>query len=90
MYQAKRDVLFNGLKDIGYDVRCPEGTFFMFPKSPLPNDLDFIEVLRRHRVLVSPGTGFEFSGYFRLSFAVDDRIIENSLPAFKEAFREVQ
>ncbi len=90
LYQAKRDVLFNGLKDIGYDVRCPEGTFFMFPKSPIPNDLDFIEVLRRHRVLVSPGTGFEFPGYFRLSFAVDDRIIENSLPAFKEAFREVQ
>lgn len=90
VYQQKRDTLCRGLRDAGYDVHCPEGTFFMFPKSPLPDDRAFVDVLRRHRVLVTPGAGFEFPGYFRLSFAVDDVIIRNSLPAFAEAIREVQ
>ncbi len=90
VYQAKRDRLFQGLTDIGYDVHRPEGTFFMFPKSPLQDDRAFVDVLRRHRVLVTPGAGFEFPGYFRLSFAVDDVIIENSLPAFAEALRETK
>lgn len=90
VYQAKRDVLHQGLRDIGYDVRRPEGTFFMFPKSPLADDRAFVDVLRRHRVLVTPGAGFDFPGYFRLSFAVDDAIIQNSLPAFAEAFKETQ
>lgn len=90
VYQAKRDVLYGGLRDIGYDVRRPEGTFFMFPRSPLADDRAFVDVLRRHRVLVTPGAGFDFPGFFRLSFAVDDVIIRNCLPAFAEAFREVQ
>lgn len=90
VYQRKRDILYNGLSGMGYDVVKPEGTFFMFPRSPLSDDQEFVKVLRRHLVLVTPGSGFEFPGYFRISFAVDDDVIERSLPAFRLAIEEVR
>jgi len=89
VYQAKRDMLYGALKDMGYDVLKPEGTFYMFPRSPLPDDLDFIKVLQDRLVLVSPGSGFECPGFFRISFCVDDRVIERSLPRFEDAMKSV-
>lgn len=88
VYQAKRDLLFNGLTDIGYDVPKPEGTFFMFPKSPIPDDPAFIMMLKEELVLATPGSGFNAPGNFRLSFAVPDKTIVNALPGFERAFRK--
>jgi len=87
VYQHKRDILFDALTDMGYDIVKPEGTFYMFPRSPLPDDLDFIRLLQDRLVLVSPGTGFDCKGYFRISFCVDDKVIERSLPRFEEALK---
>lgn len=89
VYQAKRDILYGALKDMGYHVVKPEGTFYMFPRSPLPDDLDFIKVLQDRLVLVSPGTGFECPGFFRISFCVDDSVIERSLSRFEDALKSV-
>lgn len=88
VYQAKRDRLFQALSEIGYQVRQPEGTFFMFPRSPVTDDLAFLQILARHRVLVTPGTGFAFPGHFRISFAVPDPVIERSFEGFQAAFQE--
>lgn len=90
IYQRKRDRLYQALTAMGYDIVKPEGTFFMFPKSPLPDDTKWLEVLAAERVLVTPGTGFAFPGYFRISFAVDDAVIERSLPGFERALKSLR
>jgi aspartate aminotransferase len=90
IYQRKRDRLFEVLTGMGYEIIKPEGTFFMFPKSPIPDDPKWVEVLARERVLVTPGTGFAFPGYFRISFAVDDTVIEGSFPGFERALKSVR
>jgi aspartate aminotransferase len=90
VYQRKRDRLYSALTAMGYDIVKPEGTFFMFPTSPLPDDTKWLEVLAAERVLVTPGTGFAFPGYFRISFAVDDAVIERSLPGFERALKSVR
>lgn len=89
-YQSNRDLLYDGLVGIGYQVVKPEGAFFLFPRSPLDDDRAFVECLARHRILAVPGTGFARSGYFRLSYAVAPEVIKAALPGFAQAFAECQ
>ena len=85
-YQERRDLMCQGLSAIGYDAPKPEGTFYLFPRSPIPDDVAFIRLLLEEGVLAVPGAGFGRSGYFRLSLTVPRDTIERSLPAFGRAF----
>ncbi len=85
-YQSKRDYLYRELTDIGYDVVKPQGAFYMFPKSPIEDDVEFVAELQKHNVLVVPGRGFGMPGYFRISFCVTDATLSGSIPGFREAF----
>ena len=84
-YQAKRDFLYGQLTEMGYSVVKPQGAFYMFPKSPIDDDVAFTEELQRHNVLVVPGMGFGLPGHFRISYCVDDRTLEGSLAGFRAA-----
>ena len=84
-YQKKRDFLYKHLVEMGYSVVKPQGAFYMFPKSPLEDEVAFVEALRQWNVLTVPGRGFGTPGYFRLSYCVDDRTLEGSLSGLKKA-----
>jgi len=81
-YQRKRDFLHNHLNEMGYSVMKPQGAFYMFPKSPLEDDVALVRELQSWRVLTVPGSGFGTPGYFRISYCVDDRTLEGSLSGF--------
>jgi len=87
-YQKKRDFLYSHLIDMGYSVVKPQGAFYMFPKSPVEDDVAFVEELRQWNVLTVPGRGFGSPGYFRVSYCVEDRTLEGSLAGFKKAARK--
>ncbi len=89
-YQTKRDFLYRELTGMGYSVVKPQGAFYMFPKSPLEDELAFGDLLRDSNVLVVPGRGFGLPGYFRLSYCVADRDIQGALPGFKAAIDRVR
>ena len=84
IYQKKRDHLYQGLVDAGFKVAKPQGAFYLFPHSPLPDDVEFVRELQHYKILAVPGSGFSGPGHFRLSYCVDDDTIERSLPLFKE------
>jgi len=84
-YQRKRDLLYNALVEMGYSVVKPQGAFYIFPASPVEDDEAFVRELQKHKVLVVPGKGFGAPGYFRISYCVDDWVIEGSLRGFREA-----
>lgn len=86
IYQRKRDIIVPGLKEIGYEVVDPEGAFYIFPKTPIDDDVAFTRKLLERNILVVPGSGFGRAGHFRLSYCVDDAFLEGSLPGFAEAF----
>ncbi len=90
VYQAKRDLMYNGLSEIGYKIPKPEGTFFMFPESPIPDDPAFVMMLKDELVLVTPGSGFAAPGFFRVSFACPDHVIRGAMPGFKRAFERAK
>jgi len=86
--QRRRDTLVSTLRDQGYDVVEPQGTFYVLVHSPIEDDRRFAEVLRTHDVFVLPGAMFEMPGWFRLSVTANDDMVERSLPEFAKAIAE--
>jgi aspartate aminotransferase len=85
IYQEKRDLMCDGLARIGYDVRRPQGAFYIFLKTPIPDDIEFVRSLQDEGVLAVPGSGFGRGGYLRLSLTVPRETIVRSLPSFERA-----
>ena len=88
-YAKKRKLLCEGLADCGYEFIIPSGAFYLFPKTPIPDDVKFITELQKERILTVPGSGFGGPGHFRIAFCVDDKTIINSMPGFKRAIERI-
>ena len=84
-YQRKRDYLYNSLTDLGYSVIKPQGAFYLFPKSPLDDDVSFVDALQEWNVLTVPGKGFGTPGHFRISYCVEDWVLEGAVQGFAQA-----
>jgi aspartate aminotransferase len=90
LYKRKRDMLCEGLEGLGYELIKPSGTFYLFPRSPIADDVEFVQALKAERVLVVPGSGFRGPGHFRIAFCVDDAVIRNAMGGFEKAIRKFQ
>jgi aspartate aminotransferase len=90
IYHQRQLLAYKELTNIGYKVIKPEGTFYIFPKSPIYNDLTFVDMLRKKLILAVPGTGFGRQGYFRLSLCLSEEKIKSSLRGFAEAFSQAR
>lgn len=88
-YQEKRDLLYNHLTSLGFEMVKPQGAFYLFPKSPLPDDVEFVKLAQKYNILIVPGAGFGQPGYFRIAYCFDRQMILNSLPAFTALAGEV-
>lgn len=88
--QRRRDRIVDALGEMGYDVVTPEGTFYVLVRSPLPDEVAFVERLAQENVFVMPGKLFELAGWFRISLTANDGMIDRALPAFAKALAEVR
>lgn len=85
----RRDILIPALREMGLETTSPEGTFYSMVRSPIPSDQEFGRLLRRHGVLVLPGTVVEVPGWFRISLTANDEMVERGVEGFKRALDEV-
>lgn len=88
LYQKKRDLLCDGLGAFGYEFIKPGGAFYLFPKTPIEDDVAFVSDLQEENILTVPGSGFGGPGHIRIAYCVSDEIIERSLPGFKRAIKK--
>jgi aspartate aminotransferase len=84
--QKKRDRMVTALRDAGYEVHEPEGTFYLLPKCPGEED-EFIDRLADQEVYVLPGKLIDLPGTFRISLTANDEMIDRALPVFTAAGR---
>ena len=84
IYETNRNLLYNGLREIGFDVVKPDGTFYIFPKTLEEDDVAFCERAKQFNILIVPGSGFGCPGHARISYCVPTERIERSLEAFKK------
>ena len=81
-YQRNRDVLCEALTEAGFQLVKPEGAFYLFPRSPIEDDVAFCREMQEHLVLVVPGSGFGLAGHFRMAYCVAPKVVDGALPAF--------
>lgn len=87
-YAGKRKLLCDGLANLGYEFVKPPGAFYLFPRSPIADDVKFVQALTEELILVVPGTGFGGPGHFRIAFCVDNATITNAMPGFERAIKK--
>lgn len=88
--QRRRDRIASALGDQGYELTVPEGTFYILVRSPLADDMAFVELLNRHNNYVLPGAMFEMPGFFRISVTASDEMVERGIPGFAAAIDEAR
>jgi aspartate aminotransferase len=89
-YREKRDLMYEGLRRIGYECVKPQGAFYVFPRSPIEDDVAFVRMLAEESVLTVPGSGFGMPGHIRISLTVDRDTVVRALPGFERAFRRAR
>ncbi len=81
-YKNNRDTLYEIIKGAKFDFKKPEGAFYFFIKSPVPDDVEFVRTANKHKILLVPGSGFGRKGYFRVAYCVSPDTIKNSEAAW--------
>ncbi|NVM20447.1 MAG: pyridoxal phosphate-dependent aminotransferase [Desulfobacterales bacterium] len=87
IYEKKREILCAGLSECGYEFIKPKGAFYLFPKTPVADDVAFVRALQEELILTVPGSGFGAPGYFRIAFCVDDETIKRAMPGFERVLK---
>jgi aspartate aminotransferase len=90
VYERRREKFCLLLKNAGYSFIPPKGAFYIFPQSPIADDVAFCSVLQEEKILAVPGKGFGLGGYFRLAFCTDEKVIERSAAAFAAAIMKAE
>jgi aspartate aminotransferase len=89
-YREKRDLMYAGLTKIGYRCVKPQGAFYVFPRTPIEDDVAFVRMLADEGVLTVPGSGFGMPGHIRISLTVERETVVRGLPGFERAFRKAR
>src|SRR5438093_1455511 len=89
-YRDKRDLMYEGLTRIGYQCVKPQGAFYVFPRTPIDDDVAFVRLLAEEGVLTVPGSGFGMPGHIRISLTVERETVVRALPGFERAFRKAR
>ncbi len=84
IYQAKRDNLKRIFDDAGFEYAEPQGTFYFWLKSPVADEREVVDALKKELILTVPGRGFAGPGWFRVSYCVDDAVIKRSAEGFRK------
>lgn len=89
IYERRREIFCAILSKAGFEFTPPKGAFYIFPKTPIADDVEFVAILQREKILAVPGRGFGSPGYIRLAFCVGDDVIARSEKAFIKAMQSI-
>jgi len=87
-YDNNRKLLYNGLKELGFESVYPQGAFYLWVKTPI-DDKEFVEKAKKYNILIVHGSAFHCPGYARIAYCVSEETIKNSMPAFKKLARDL-
>ncbi|MCQ2052758.1 MAG: aminotransferase class I/II-fold pyridoxal phosphate-dependent enzyme [archaeon] len=85
-YSERRRVLVNGLNALGFDVKMPKGTFYIWFNSKCKTSIEFTERMLDLGIVVTPGSGFGESadGYVRMTVTQPISRIKEALDRMKD------
>lgn len=87
-YDKNRNLLYQGLKKLGFSCIKPEGAFYLFVKAPEEDEKAFCARAQKHNLLLVPGSSFACPGYVRIAYCVSENQITRAMPAFEALAQE--
>lgn len=90
IYAARKETLCKILHEAGFEFTEPKGAFYVFPQTPLSDDVKFVNLLQEEKILAVPGVGFGSPGHMRLAFCIPEELIAKSAEGFKRAVDKAQ
>ena len=90
VYKANREILLSTFEKVGIECVPPGGAFYLFPKLPIENEMEFLTAAKKEGILLVPGSGFGRSGHFRLAFCVSTDTVRNSVPAWERLMEKLR
>lgn len=88
VYETNMNLLYNALKEMGFTVVKPGGTFYIFPKALEEDANAFCMKAKKYDLILVPADSFGCPGYFRMAYCIDTDKVKRSIPAFKKFVRE--
>ena len=80
-YAKNRKALMDAMDAAGFEYVVPKGTFYMFVKTPIDDDKEFVTKAKdEFHVLCSSGAAFDCPGWVRFAFCVDYDMIVRATP----------
>lgn len=89
-YDKNRNLLYQGLKKLGFSCIKPEGAFYLFVKAPEPDEKAFCARAQKHNLLLVSGSSFACPGYVRIAYCVSEDQITRAMPAFEALAQEYE
>ena len=86
---VRQTAVRRALTAYGYETCEGDATFYVYVRSPIPDDFAFAELLASRGVLVVPSTLFHDAGYFRLSLTARHEAIAAALAVIEQALTDV-
>ena len=83
IWRRRRDIVYEGLRDLGFDLWKPEGAFYVLPK--VKNSQKFVwDLFTKYKVIVYMGEWFGAPDMVRFSYALEEDKIKEGLRRIKE------
>ncbi len=87
IWRRRRDVMYDGLKEIGLELWKPEGAFYVLPKVERPPEF-LTRLFLKYKVIVYLGEWFGAPRRIRLSYALDEQHIHEGLKRIQECLND--
>lgn len=88
VYETNMNLLYDALKEMGFTVVKPGGTFYIFPKALEEDANAFCMKAKKYDLILVPADSFGCPGYFRMAYCIDTDKVKRSIPAFKKFVQE--
>lgn len=83
-YDENRVMLYEGLTKLGFTCIKPEGAFYLWVKSPVENEEEFVNEGKKFHLLMVKGSAFGCPGFVRLAYCVSHETVKNAMSAFEQ------
>ncbi len=86
IYGRRKNLLCQILKGAGYEFIEPKGALYVFPKTPIADDVEFVALLQNEKILTLPGKYFGSPGHMRVALNAPEAVIKKSADGFERTF----
>lgn len=89
VYETNMNIIYSTLKELGFTVVKPDGTFYIMPKALEEDSVAFCKKAKDYDLIFVPADGFGAPGYFRMAYCIDTDKVKRAMDRLRQFVGEV-